>query len=94
MIDEFSQKKIDGMHLIQIELKRIKDIKFPYEISLNSVGWWYYMMKFTDQFTEKEIQRCKDFWMLEEVKVALFNLKFENLDSSDKEKYQKEVMEV
>jgi hypothetical protein len=38
MNDEFSLLKIDDMHLIQIELKSIKDIKFSNEIPLNSVG--------------------------------------------------------
>jgi hypothetical protein len=59
MTDEFSQMKIDGMHLIHIELKVIKDIKFSTEISLNSVGWSYYMMKFLINFRKKRFRDVK-----------------------------------
>jgi hypothetical protein len=59
--DEFPETRPDGIHMIEIELPRIK-VNFPVVDEVASawdcLAWWYYLLKFSDRFEEVEIGRC------------------------------------
>jgi hypothetical protein len=87
MTDVFSQEMLNGIHVIQIELKNIQHVQFPLSNnqsgSLQPVDWWYYIMKYSDKFNDEEIERCRELGMPDKIATALENLKKQRW--SDKE---------
>jgi hypothetical protein len=66
-----------AIHVIEIALPRIAN-HFPVEAEIGigwpSVEWWYYLLKFSDRFTDGEIERCAGLGMGEEVIAGLKRL--------------------
>jgi predicted transposase/invertase (TIGR01784 family) len=107
MINKFSLKidkdgqllpleAIRGIHLIQVELKGegIRDIKFPVEDRLTDLEWWYYIIKYADQFDANEIERCKTLGLPERMEQALHQLEYGGLDPKKREEYTTEVKDI
>jgi hypothetical protein len=85
-------EKIEGIYLIQVELQgKGMDIKFPVEKELSSFEWWLYIMKYSDQFDEGEIERCKGLGMPEQIVAVLERLKYSGLDPKKQLEYAQEV---
>jgi hypothetical protein len=94
MYDAFSDEIIDGIHMIQIALKRI-DIPFPVpeEIAreFNETQWWYYLFKFSHRFTDEEIRRCRGLGMPDVVISGTEKLKQKSWAKEVQDKYRNEV---
>ncbi|MDR2371957.1 MAG: Rpn family recombination-promoting nuclease/putative transposase [Puniceicoccales bacterium] len=54
-------ERISGIYWIQVELKgeSIRDIKFPVQGELTELEWWWYVIKYSNQFDSDEIECCK-----------------------------------
>jgi hypothetical protein len=94
MHDAFSGEIIDGIHMIQIALKRI-DIPFPVpeEVAreFNETQWWYYLFKFSHKFTDEEILRCQQLGMPEEVVLGTKKLKQMSWPKEVQDEYRSEI---
>jgi hypothetical protein len=92
----FPYETIPGLHLIQVELKGegIRDIKFPVQGELTELEWWWYIIKYADQFDSDEIERCKKLGLPECMEQALRQLEYVGLDPKKREAYTTEVNEV
>jgi hypothetical protein len=87
---------IKGINLIQVELKGegIRDIKFPVQEKLTELEWWYYIIKYSDHFDGKEIERCKGLGLPERLEQVLRQLEYVGLDPKKREEYVTEVKEI
>jgi hypothetical protein len=87
---------IKGINLIQVELKGegIRDIKFPVQEKLTELEWWYYIIKYSDHFDGKEIERCKGLGLPERMEQVLRQLEYVGLDPKKREEYVTEVKEI
>jgi predicted transposase/invertase (TIGR01784 family) len=87
---------IQGIHLIQVELKGegIRDIKFPVQGELTDLEWWWYIIKYSNQFDSAEIERCKKLGLPERMEQALRQLEYVGLDPKKREAYVTEVKEI
>jgi hypothetical protein len=107
MINKFSLKvgqdgqllpfeTIKGIRLIQVELKGegIRDIKFPVRDKLTDLEWWYYVIKYSDQFDANEIERCKKLGLPESMEQVLRQLEYVGLDPRKREEYTTEVKDI
>jgi hypothetical protein len=90
----------DGVHdicLIEIELPLI-DLRFPADPdvcrSWGCTDWWYFLLKFADQFTDDEIQRCGGLGMPVVVIAALDQLDRGQWPAEMEAKYLAEVEAV
>jgi hypothetical protein len=91
-----SYEKIPGIYLIQVELKGegIRDIKFPVQGELTELEWWWYIIKYSNQFDSDEIERCKKLGLPERMEQALRQLEYVGLDPKKRDEYTTEVNEV
>jgi hypothetical protein len=87
---------IPGLHLIQVELKGegIRDIKFPVQGELTDLEWWWYIIKYSNQFDSDEIERCKKLGLPEYMEQALRQLEYGGLDPKKRKAYTTEVTEI
>ncbi|MDR1367018.1 MAG: Rpn family recombination-promoting nuclease/putative transposase [Puniceicoccales bacterium] len=87
---------LPGIHMIQVELKGegIRDLKFPASGKLSNLEWWYYMIKYSDQFDADEIKRCRGLGMPECIAQALEKLEYSSLDPQKQAEYVTEVKNI
>jgi hypothetical protein len=88
---------IDGIHLIQIELARVR-IRFPVAAGValrwSELEWWYYFLKFADEFTDKELERCRTLGIPEPVLMAFIPLNRRFWSAEERDEYQRELAGV
>jgi hypothetical protein len=91
-----SLETIKGIHLIQVELKGkdIGDIGFPVQRELSDLEWWWYIIKYSDQFDGGEIARCRELGMPEQMERVLHRLEYDGLDPKKQTEYLKEVENI
>jgi hypothetical protein len=81
-------------HLIQIQLKQI-NITVPVADDVTSgwtdLQWWYYLLKYSDQFTEHEMRRCQELGMPKEVRSGLTRLNPEFWTDEVDREYRDEI---
>jgi hypothetical protein len=89
-------ERVPGIYLIQVELKGegIRNIKFPVQGELSELEWWWYIIKYADQFDSDEIERCKKLGLPERMEQALRQLEYVDLDPKKREAYTTEVKEI
>ncbi|MDR1906824.1 MAG: Rpn family recombination-promoting nuclease/putative transposase [Puniceicoccales bacterium] len=94
--DELSDEKIEGIRLIQIELAGARSIgmKLRRKETLTCAEWWYYILRNSQKFTEKAIERYRDLGMSPRMEMALSQLRYEGWAVSDRTVYDKEVEEM
>jgi hypothetical protein len=89
-----SVENIDGIHLIQIELRRI-GMSFPVaaEVALGwtKLEWWCYLLKFSGQFSEEEIKRCRGLGIPDGVISGLAQLRRRFWSQRQRTRYLPEV---
>jgi hypothetical protein len=87
----------DGIHLIQIELARIH-IGFPVKAEVTfrwtDLEWWYYLLKFAGEFTDKELERCRDLYMADPVLLGFVPLRRQFWPAQLRDEYRREVTGV
>jgi hypothetical protein len=95
--DAVSVEIIDGIYLIEIELPQI-EIRFPVADEVasgwNELDWWYYLLKFSSQFTDDEIRRCRSLGISERVVIGLTQLTRNFWPALQRDEYKREVSAV
>jgi predicted transposase/invertase (TIGR01784 family) len=91
-----SNRVIDGICLIQIELAGIQGIaaKITRREPLTPAEWWYHMIENSESFTQERIDQYKELGMPQDIEGALEKLKFEGWDNEDRARYEQEIKEV
>jgi hypothetical protein len=97
VLDSVSEDGRVGIHVIEIALPRIAT-HFPAEAEIclgwGSVEWWYYVLRFSDRFTEAEIRKCLELGMGEEIVGVLRMLKAKEWDTEARRGYLSEIDEI
>ncbi|MDR2371959.1 MAG: hypothetical protein LBD60_02315 [Puniceicoccales bacterium] len=57
-------------------------------------AWWWYIIKYSNQFDPDEVERCKKLGLSERMEQALRQLEYVGLDPKKREAYAKEVTEI
>jgi hypothetical protein len=61
---------------------------------LTDLEWWWYIIKYSNQFDSDEIERCKKLGLPEYMEQALRQLEYGGLDPKKREAYTTEVTEI
>jgi hypothetical protein len=63
-------------------------------VELTDLEWWWYIIKYSNQFDSDEIERCKKLGLPERMEQALRQLEYGGLDPKKREAYTTEVKEI
>jgi hypothetical protein len=92
--DVVSDDRWVRIHVIDIDLPLIKN-RFPVadEIAMGwaSGEWWYYVLQFSNRFTESELRRCRDLGMNEGVVNGLATLNLESWEEATRSEHERQV---
>jgi hypothetical protein len=94
---EWPATRRDGIHIIEIELPRIK-LDFPVDAAAGAEwgtgDWWYYLLKFSDRFDEGELARWGGLGVPEVVVSALQQLDRRSWPQEVETEYRLDVQAV